>query len=150
MMRSLLVGATALVVLALPATAQSAFERLEALAVTMNQMMFDEMIAQTPALAGNMPSAEWSDALRAAYECMYAGFAAETSEPAMDAMVSEMEERLSTLTPAEVLAGGADVTNPEGLSDERAAEIVAECGMIDAFMAHIASSGALQILMEEG
>lgn len=142
--------ATALTLFALPASAQSTFERLEALTVTMNGMMFDAMIAQTPALEGNMPSVEWSDDLRAAYVCMYDGFEAQVGAPAMAAMVTEMEQQLETLTPEQVLNGGADVENPAGLSDAQAAEIVADCGMMDAFMTHMSSSGALQILMQDG
>lgn len=139
-----------LLLIALPATAQSTFERLETLAVTMNQMMFDEMVARTPALEGNMPSAEWSDDLRAAYRCMFDAFQSESSPEAMDTMVTAMEVQLEALTPAEVLAGAAEVENPEGISDARADQIIGSCGMMEAFTAHIASSGALQILMEDG
>ncbi|OAN84988.1 hypothetical protein A8B78_05650 [Jannaschia sp. EhC01] len=149
MIRSTLL-ATAFVSVALPAAAQSTFERLEAVAVTINGMMFDTMVAQTPALEGNMPSAEWSDGLRAAYTCMYDGFVAEVGEPAMEAMVASMEAQLDTITPEEVMNGGADIDNPEGLSDAQAAEIVADCGMMEAFMTHMSSTGALQILMQDG
>lgn len=142
--------ATTLAALGLPATAQSTFERLEAVAVTMNAMMFDSMVAQTPALEGNMPTAEWSDGLRAAYTCMYDGFVAEVGEPAMEGMVASMEAQLDTITPEEVMNGSAEIENPDGLSDAQAAEIVAGCGMMEAFMTHMSSSGALQILMQDG
>lgn len=132
------------------ATAQSSFERLEAVAVAMNTMMFDQMVEQTPALEGNMPSAEWSDDLRTAYACMYDGFVDHAGEPAVEDMVAQMEAQLATITPEEVMTGGSDVENPEGLSDDQAAEIVAACGMMDAFMTHLSSSGALQILMQDG
>lgn len=142
--------AVVLAAIAAPAVAQSTFDRLEAVAVTMNGMMFDAMVAQTPALEGNMPTAEWSDDLRTAYQCMYDGFVDVTGEPAIAEMVSAMEDQLATLTPEEVLNGGTDITNPEGLSDDQAAEIVAECNMMEAFMTHMSASGALQILMQDG
>lgn len=139
----------ALTIAALPLQAQSTFDRLETVAVTMNGMMFDAMVAQTPALEGNMPTAEWSDGLRAAYVCMYDEFEAEVGEPAMAEMVTAMEAQLDSMTPEEMMAGGGGVDNPEGLTDERAAEIVAGCNMMDAFMAHLSSSGAMQILMQD-
>lgn len=142
--------AAALAIAALPASAQSTFERLEAVAVAMNTMMFDQMVAQTPALEGNMPSAAWSDDLRTAYACMYDGFVDRAGEDAVADMVTEMEAQLATISPEEVMTGGGDVENPEGLSDEQAAEIVASCNMMEAFMAHMSSSGALQILMQDG
>ncbi|GAB5448728.1 hypothetical protein [Gymnodinialimonas sp.] len=149
MIRTTTALATAVTFLALPVAAQSTFERLEAVAVTMNGMMFDAMVAQTPALEGNMPSAEWSDGLRTAYQCMYDGFVDRVGEPAMADMVSQMEAQLDTITAEEVLMGGGDIENPEGLTDEQAQEIVANCGMMDAFMAHMSASGALQILMQD-
>ena len=142
--------ALALTAIAAPATAQSTFERLEAVAVTMNGMMFDAMVAQTPALEGNMPTAEWSDGLRTAYQCMYDGFVDRVGEPAIADMVTQMEAQLETITPEEVLMGGGDIENPEGLSDAQAAEIVTNCGMMEAFMSHMSASGAMQILMQEG
>lgn len=132
----------------LPVHAQSSFERLEAVATTINGMMFDAMVEQTPALEGNMPTAEWSDGLRAAYSCMYDGFVAAAGEPAVAEMVTEMETRLETLTTEEVMNGSVDVGNPGGMTDDEVGAIVAECGMMDAFMAHLAESGALQIMMQ--
>ncbi|QXT39373.1 hypothetical protein [Gymnodinialimonas ceratoperidinii] len=132
----------------LPAHAQSSFERLEAVATTINGMMFDAMVEQTPALEGNMPSAEWSEGLRAAYTCMYDGFVAQAGEPAVSEMVTEMENRLETLTTEEVMNGDVEVGNPGDMTDDEVGAIVAECGMMDAFMAHLAQSGALQIMMQ--
>lgn len=141
-------AALALLLTTTAASAQSTFERLEAVAVTINGMMFDAMIAQTPALEGNMPTAEWSDDLRTAYTCMFDGFVDAAGEPAVAVMVTAMEDQLATITPEEVMMGGTDVENPEGLSDAQAAEIVADCGMMEAFMTHMSGSGAMQILME--
>lgn len=134
---------------ALPAAAQSTFDRLEAAAVAMNALMFEGMVAGTPALEGNMPTAEWSDGLRTAYACMYDGFVEVAGEPAIADMVTAMEVQLETATPDDILAGGGAVENPEGLNDEQAAEIVGGCGMMEAFMTHMSDSGALQIMMQE-
>ena len=148
MTRTILLAIT-LITLGLPASAQSMFERMEAATVAMNTMMFDAMVAQTPALEGHMPSAEWSDGLRAAYTCMFDGFEAEVGAAAMEPMVADFEAQLETITPEEILAGGADIANPEGLTDARADQIVAGCGMMEAFMTHLSSTGALQILMQD-
>lgn len=148
MIRALTLTAT-LCTFALPATAQSTFERLEAAAVAMNALMFEGMVAGTPALEGNMPTAEWSDGLRAAYSCMYDGFVEAAGEPAIAEMVTAMEVQLETATPDDILAGGGAVENPEGITDEQAAEIVGGCGMMEAFMAHMSDSGALEIMMQD-
>lgn len=149
MIRAGLLSAAIIAATALPSTAQSTFERLEAVAVAMNEVMFAEMVAGTPALDGNMPTAEWSDDLRTAYTCMYDGYVAEAGEDAIADMVTAMEVTLETSTAAELMEGGASVENPEGITDERALEIVGGCGMMEAFMDHMTSSGAMQILMEQ-
>lgn len=140
--------ALALAALALPAQAQSTFERYEALTVTMNAMTFEAMVAQTPALEGHMPSAEWSDDLRTAYSCMFDGFVDLAGDAAVTQMVTEMETHLATLTPAEVLAGSANVVRLEGVSDEQTTAIVMGCNMMEAFTDHLSSTGAMQILMQ--
>ncbi|WP_341863874.1 hypothetical protein [Gymnodinialimonas sp. 57CJ19] len=140
--------ALALAVSALPAQAQSTFERYEAVTVTMNAMTFEAMVAQTPALEGHMPSAELSDDLQAAYSCMFDGFVDLAGDAAVTQMVTEMEAHLATLTPAEVLAGSANVVRLEGVSDDQTTAIVMGCNTVEAFMAHLSSTGALQILMQ--
>lgn len=142
--------ATALIIAALPLHAQSTFDRLETVAVAMNTLMFEGMVAGTPALEGNMPSPEWSDDLRTAYVCMYDGFVDEAGEPAVADMVAAMETRLETTSAEDMLNGGGAVENPAGLDDTQVAQIVGGCGMMDAFMTHMSSSGALQILMQDG
>jgi hypothetical protein len=148
MIRAACLGAALVAATTLPSVAQSTFERLEAVAVAMNEMMFDAMVEETPALEGNMPTAAWSDDLRTAYTCMYDGYVAEAGEEAIAVMVTSMEETLATATAAELLAGDASAENPEGISDERALEIVGGCGMMEAFMDHMTASGAMQILMD--
>lgn len=148
MIRATALSAT-LVLAALPVAAQSTFERLEAVAVTMNEMMFEAMVEGTPALDGNMPSPEWSDDLRIAYTCMFDGYVAEVGEPVVADMVTAMEATLVTNTPQQLLEGGGGVENPEGITDERAIEIVGGCGMMEAFMDHMTASGAMQIMMDQ-
>lgn len=149
MIRAALLAAALVAATALPCAAQSTFERLEAVAVAMNEMTFGAMVESTPALEGNMPSPEWSDDLRTAYTCMYDGYVAEVGDAAVADMVSAMETLLETTTPQELLQGGASVENPEGITDEQALEIVGGCGMMEAFMAHMTESGAMQIMMEQ-
>ncbi len=148
MIRACIVAVT-LAASTLPASAQSTLERLEAVAVSMNSMIFEAMVNQTPALEGNMPSPEWSEDLRIAYTCMHDAYVAAVGEDAVADMVTAMEETLATTTPAELLDGGGGVENPAGLTDEQAIEIVGDCGMMEAFMAHMTNSGAMQILMEQ-
>ena len=66
MIRTAGLSAAVVMALVLPASAQSTFERMETAVVAMNGMMFDELVVQTPALDGHMPTPEWSDALRTA------------------------------------------------------------------------------------
>ncbi len=148
MIRATLLSA-ALLMVALPAAAQSTFDRFETVVVTMNGMMFQGMINETPALEGNMPATEWSDDLRTAYTCMYDGFVDAVGAPAVVEMVDTMEATLASATPEDILGGGGAVENPIGLTDEQALEIVGGCNLMDAFMEHLSSSGALQILMEQ-
>ncbi|WP_224813798.1 hypothetical protein [Hasllibacter sp. MH4015] len=133
--------------LAAPLHAQSTFERLEAVSETMNAMMNDGMVAEIPALDGHMPDPEWDDALRGAYRCMYDAYVAEVGTAPVEAMVAQMEQSLETLTPAQLIETGAAVENPDGLSDDRALEIVAECELMDIFMDRM--SGAMEILSRQ-
>ena len=60
-----------------------------------------------------------------------------------------MEVSLETLSPIEVLEGGGAPDNPEGVTDEMAQQIVADCGMIEVFMSRMADSGAMEVLMQQ-
>ena len=139
----------ALVLFTLPATAQSAMERLEAVSVTMNGLMNDAFEAEIPALAGNMPDPAWDDTLRAAYTCMYDGYVDRAGEAAVSDMIGEMEASLETLTADQLLQGGVAVQNPEGITDEEALQIVGDCGLMEAFMTRMANSGAMGIMMQQ-
>jgi len=139
----------ALSTLALPAAAQSTFERFEAAAVSMNRVTNDALLAEIPSLEGNLPAPEWDDGLRAAYTCMYDGYVADVGEDAMLAMVAAMEDALETVTGDQALQGGFASPNPDGLSDERAVEIVRQCRVVEAFTDRMVASGAMEIMTQE-
>ncbi|MBF9043330.1 hypothetical protein HKCCE4037_08330 [Rhodobacterales bacterium HKCCE4037] len=148
MIRALAIG-TALALLPLAASAQSTFERFEAVAVAMNGMMNEAFIAEIPALEGNLPDPEWDEPMREAYTCMYDGYVERVGEEPVAEMVTQMEVMLETMDPAELLDGGAAVENPDGISDEEALEIVEGCNLMAVFMARMAESGAMQIMMQQ-
>jgi len=139
----------ALSTLALPAAAQSTFERFEAAAVSMNRMTNDALLAEIPSLEGNLPAPEWDDGLRAAYTCMYDSYVADVGEDAMLAMVIAMESAVETVTNDQVLQGGFAGETPEGLGEERAVEIVRQCRVVEAFTDRMVASGATNILTQE-
>lgn len=146
------VAAALLPLCALPSAAQTSaqtpFERLETAVVSMTALMFEGMVARTPALAGNLPSPEWSNDLRRAYTCLYEGYVAQVGTPAVTDLVARMEEIAATATPNDILAGGGAMPPPNGLSDVQAAEIVNACGVAEAYIAHISSTGALDLLLD--
>ncbi len=140
-----------LIVLALatPVAAQSTMERLETVAVAMNGMMNEALIAEIPALEGRMPAPEWDAPMRAAYTCMYDAYVAEVGPGPVADMVTRMEQELATLTPEDLLNGGAAVENPEGISDDQALEIVGTCQLMEVFMERMAASGAIEMMMQQ-
>ncbi|MEX3016555.1 hypothetical protein [Gymnodinialimonas hymeniacidonis] len=148
MIRAIAIGA-AIALLPLAASAQSTFERFENVAESMNAMMNDAFVAEIPALEGNLPDPEWDEPMRTAYTCMYDGYVERVGEEPVADMVTDMEEMLETIDPAVLIEGGAAVENPEGISDDEALQIVTECGLMDVFMARMAESGAMQILMQQ-
>ncbi len=141
--------AVALTLLPLAANAQSTFERFETTAVAMNALMNEAMIAEIPALAGNMPDPEWDEPMRTAYTCMYDAYVERVGEAPVAEMVTAMEGMLDTLSPQEILQGGTAVENPEGISDEQALEIVEGCNLMNVFMERMAASGAMEIMMQQ-
>lgn len=148
MIRRLALTAT-LMATALPAAAQSTFERFEVVTVAMNALSNTALVMEIPALEGRMPAPEWDDGLRVAYTCMYDAYITQAGAPAVDAMVATMESRMETMTAADILENGATAASPEGMSDNDALNIVAECEVVDAFMARLDASGAMEILMQE-
>ena len=148
MIRAFAIGA-ALALLPMTVSAQSTLDRLEAVAVTMNGMMNEAMIADIPALEGHLPDPEWDEPMRTAYTCMHDAYVERVGEAPVAEMVSSMEEMLETIEPAELLQGGGAVENPEGISDEEALEIVDGCNLMSVFMQRMAASGAMEILMQQ-
>ncbi len=148
MIRPLAIGA-ALALLPLTASAQSTFDRFQAVAEAMNAMMNDAFVAEIPALEGNLPDPEWDEPMLAAYSCMYDGYVGRVGEEPVADMVTEMEEMLETIDPVVLIEGGAAVENPAGISDDEALQIVTDCGLMEVYMARMAESGAMQILMQQ-
>lgn len=139
----------ALVLAALPATAQSTLDRLETVSVAMNGMMNEAFVAQIPSLEGNMPDPAWDAPMRTAYTCMHDAYVDRAGEAAVSDMIGQMEASLDTLTAEQLLQGDISVDNPAGITDAEAQRIVTECGLMDVFMARMASSGAMEIMMQQ-
>lgn len=135
--------------LPLTASAQSTFDRFETVAVAMNALMNEALIAEIPALEGNLPDPEWDDSMRTAYTCMYNGYVARVGEAPVAEMVTGMEDMLASLSPVEMLQGGGAVENPDGISDADALEIVGGCNLMDVFEARMTESGAMEIMMQQ-
>lgn len=148
MIRVLPLGA-ALALLPIGAQAQSTFERLETVSVAINGLMNEALVAEIPALEGNLPDPAWDEPMRAAYSCMYDGYVERVGEAPVADMVTEMEEMLDTISPMDLLEGGGAVEEPEGISDAEALEIVEGCNLMEVFMDRMASSGAMEIMMQQ-
>ena len=136
MTRALALGA-ALALVPLAAQAQSTFDRFEAVAEAMNALMNEALVAEIPALDGNLPDPEWDEPMRTAYTCMYDGYVARVGEAPVAQMVTDMEEMLDTISPVELLEGGGAVENPEGITDAEALQIVEGCSLMDVFLSLI-------------
>ncbi|MEJ6392515.1 hypothetical protein V8J82_04555 [Gymnodinialimonas sp. 2305UL16-5] len=134
---------------AAPLHAQSDFERFEVVTEAMNALMNQAFIQVAPDLEGRMPAPEWDEPLRAAYRCMYDGFVDEVGEAPVGDMITAMENSLPDLTPQDMLGGENPVDNPEGLSDERALEIVSDCQVMEVFEQRMVESGAMEILTQQ-
>lgn len=148
MIARLALVAPALIALAAPVAAQSTFERMETVSEALGVLMNDAFVAQIPALEGAMPDPEWDDAMRDVYRCVYDGYIDAAGEEAVEAMVTEMEEMVETVDPITLIEGTAPIDQPEGITDEQGIEIVSGCGLMEVFMARMAESGALGILMQ--
>jgi hypothetical protein len=150
--RALTFAALAAALLApLPAAAQSQLDRMEALSEQANALMNEAMIAEMPALAGNMPDPAWDAPMRAAYGCMLDGYVEVSGSAAVDRMLDEMEVAMATATAADIMSGemGQSVQLPEGLSEAQAQSLMQSCGVMEQIMARMAESGAMQIMMEQ-
>lgn len=147
---SVVAGAAALLA-PLPVAAQSQLERMEELSEQVSALMNEAMIAQVPALEGNMPDPAWDEPMRAAYSCMLEGYVDASSEAAVDGMLDEMETMLETATAETLMSGETSqaVQLPDGLSEEQAQGLMQSCGLMEVIMARMAASGAMQVMMDQ-
>jgi hypothetical protein len=113
--------------------------------------MNEAMIAELPALEGNMPDPAWDDPMRAAYGCMLDGYIEVSGEDAVDAMLDDMEAVMQTATAETIMSGemGNAVQLPEGLSEAQAQSLLQSCGVMEIIMARMAESGAMQVMMDQ-
>ncbi|GAA5064737.1 hypothetical protein N0B44_05615 [Roseibacterium beibuensis] len=140
------------VALALPmaASAQSALERMEAMSETMTEMTYTALVAEIPALQGNLPTAEWDDEMRAAGECILDGVEDEVGEDGVNEMLDNMEAAMASATPEGLMQGTFQPALPDGITDQQMQAISNECGMVEIMMMRMAESGAMSIMMESG
>lgn len=150
-MTTRLILATA-ITLALPiaASAQSALERMEAMSETMTEMTYTALVDEIPALDGNLPSAEWDDAMRDAGACVLDGVEEEVGEDGVAEMLDNMETAMATVTPEGLMQGTFQPALPDGITDQQMQTISNECGMVELMMMRMAESGAMAIMMETG
>ncbi len=137
--------------LAAPAQAQSQLERFEELSEQAAGLMNEGLIAQVPALEGNLPSPEWDDELRTAFSCVLDGYRDASSNAEIDVMLEEMEEILGTVTAEELMAGDsfAHTGLPGDMTEEQGFELMQSCGVMAIYMARMSESGAMAIMMEQ-
>lgn len=142
---------TAACLAALPAAAQSQLERMEVLSEQASALMNEAMIAQVPALQGNMPDPAWDEPMRVAYACVLEGYIDASSEAAVDGMLDDMEAMLETATAETLMSGesGQSVQLPEGMSEEQAQGLMQSCGVMEVIMARMAASGTMQVMMDQ-
>lgn len=150
--RPLTAAALAAALLApLPAVAQSQLERMEVLSEQANALLYEAMIAEMPALAGNMPDPAWDEPTRSAYACLLQGYVDASGEAAVGTMLDEMEAAVADATTETVMSGalGQGVQLPPGMDESRAQALMGECGVVEAMMARLAESGAMEIMMQQ-
>lgn len=137
--------------IALPAAAQSQLERMEALSEEANRITNAYMIAQLPALDGNMPDPEWDDPMRSAFTCVLDGYRADAGDAGIDRMLEDMETTMAELSPEALMNGGLQerVQLPDGVSEARSVELMNTCRVMELYMARMRASGALTILSQQ-
>jgi hypothetical protein len=142
---------TAALLAPLPAAAQSQLERMEVLSEQANALMNEAMIAQVPALEGNMPDPAWDEPMRAAYTCVLDGYVEVSGEAAVDDMLEEMEVVMETATAESIMSGemAEGLQLPDGMSEAQAQTLMQTCGVMEVIMARMAESGAMQVMMDQ-
>jgi hypothetical protein len=135
----------------LPALAQSQLDRMEVLSEQANALMNEALVAQIPALEGNMPDPAWDDRVRSAYSCMLDGYVDAVGEDGVDDMLDQMEVAMADATPETLMSGemASGVSQPAGMSDEQAQALMTGCGVMEVMMARMAESGAMGIMMQQ-
>jgi hypothetical protein len=151
--RSILVATVAILAatLALPATAQSRLDRMEALSERANTLLNEALVAQLPQLAGNLPDPAWDGEMRSAFSCVLDAYVAEAGGAEVDAMLDRMDVAVAQATPETMLDGGLDaqVGLPAGLDEAESVQIMNECGVVVLMMQRMTESGAMQIMMDQ-
>jgi hypothetical protein len=135
----------------LPAAAQSQLDRMEAVSERANALMNEAMIAEIPALEGNMPDPAWDEPMRNAYVCILDGYVSASSETAVDAMLDRMEAMMETATVDSILNGemAEDAVLPEGVDETEARAVMMDCGLMELMMARMAESRAMGVMMQQ-
>ena len=135
----------------LPALAQSQLDRMEAVSEQANALLNEALVAQYPALEGNLPAPEWDDEVRAAYACVLDGFVAASGEAGVDVMLAQAEAAMAGATAETLMSGAMDgaVQPPPGMSEAEAQALMGSCGVVEIMMARMAESGAMTIMMQQ-
>lgn len=130
------------------ALAQSALDRMESMSEAMTEMTYEALIDQIPALRGNLPSADWDDAMREAGSCILDGVEDEVGRAGVNEMLDNMETAMASATPSSLMEGDFRPALPDGLTDQQLQQINNECGMAEIMMMRMAESGAMAIMMQ--
>jgi len=143
-------AATAAFLAPLPALAQSQLERMEVLSERASGLVNEALVAEIPALEGNLPSPEWDDELRLAFSCVLDGYRSQSSDAAVDDMLDDMEVALDGATASDVMSGemGQSLSLPEGMTEQDSQALMGECGVMTIMMTRMAESGAMEIMMQ--
>jgi len=137
--------------LALPALAQSQLERMQALSEQASALMNEALVAQIPALEGNMPAPEWDDRTRTAYRCVLDGYVEAVGESGVDGMLEQMETALNGATADSLMNGEMQqgIDTPDGMTEAQSQALMGRCGVVEVMMARMAESGAMAIMMQQ-
>jgi len=135
----------------LPALAQSQLDRMEVLSEQANGLMNEALVAQIPALEGNLPDPAWDDRTRTAYSCMLDGYVDAVGEANVDQMLDQMEVALDGATAESLMNGEIDegIDTPDGMTEAQTQALVQSCGVMEVMMARMAESGAMNIMMQQ-
>lgn len=136
--------AAALTLLAAPAFAQSALERLEVATVAAGANMEAFLTSRAPSLATVMPDWSWDDEMRTAATCTLDAIRAEGGEAAVSSYVTSMEA-FSTIeiTSMEQMA----TATPIPINAEFAQQAGITCGSAEIAMRRMQESGFMEAMM---